>query len=235
MLERIELRNQILTCTECGLSQKCKAPVPFEGPSPAKLVVVGEAPGRQEDEVSRPFVGVAGQLLRHLMELAGLPIDKTMFINAASCFPIDFEGKGRAPNDMELKACSKNLHDQLELSQTTYVLLVGRIPYQAFRPCKTKISRARGNPFILGGTREVLGNRLFLPTYHPSYVLRRGGEDSDAAHEVARDMKLLADLMEAGRSKWISLFPETCIECGDEAGRFSDDAVGYCSSHWEDQ
>lgn len=232
MKTRLELRAQIVSCTSCDLSTRCQAPVPFDGPSPAKLVVVGEAPGKQEDEQGKPFVGPAGQLLKELMAAAGLPVSETMFVNAASCFPIDFEGKGRAPNDVEIAACNVNLTDQLELAQAPYVLLAGGVPLKAVRP-GLKISQARGNPFLMGSTATKTGERLALATFHPSYVLRRGGKDSDAGVSVLEDMTYLRRLMDAGPDGWVNLFPDTCVACDEWATRFDDDGFGWCVDHWK--
>lgn len=232
MKTRLELRAQIVSCTNCELSQRCQAPVPFDGPSPAKLVVIGEAPGKQEDEHGKPFIGPAGQLLKAMMAEAGLPVAETMFINAASCFPIDFEGKGRAPNDVEVAACNVNLTDQLELAQVSYVLLAGAVALKAVRS-GLKISQARGNPFVMGSTKTQLGDTLTLATYHPSYVLRRGGKDSDAGVTVLEDMMYLRRFMEAGQDGWIKLFPDTCTVCDEWITQYDDDGFGWCPDHWK--
>lgn len=233
MKTRIEVRAQIISCTSCDLSQRCRAPVPYEGPSPAVLAVIGEAPGFQEDQLSKPFVGPSGELLKRMLESAGFDLDEVMFMNSASCFPTDAEtGKGRAPTEDEVAACSGNLHDQMELSGATYYLLTGAVPLKAVRP-GLKIGQARGRPFLLGSTRYKLGDRLALATYHPSYVLRSGGENSVAWDAVTEDLKYLSELMNVGEKGWLARFPDTCVLCDDWASRFDDDGMGYCDKHWK--
>lgn len=228
-MTRIEVRGQIISCTNCRLSASCRAPVPFDGPSPAFLGVVGEAPGRQEDQEGRPFVGPAGQLLKELLRDAGFDINQVMFMNAASCFPLDFQGKGRAPNDVELEACSENLRAQMELSGASMFLLTGAVPLKALRK-GLKIGQARGRPFFLDATQTTLGRRVAMATYHPSYVLRRGGEGSDAWQAVTKDLAFLRQL--ADSEPKLPLFPDSCIQCEEPSGRYDNDGIGWCLNHW---
>lgn len=227
-MNRQDVRSQILGCTGCSLSARCSAPVPFSGPSPAALVVVGEAPGKQEDTASEPFVGPAGQLLRSMMRQAGHDLSTTMFCNAASCYPIDHEGKGRAPSPLELDACRPNLDTQLELSEAKHVLLVGAVAMGVFKK-GVKISEVRGRPFWLDATKHSLGERLAFPIYHPSYVLRRGGEGSKEADLTIDDLRKLKTIMEW--SDWRTAWPELCVKCDSTAEYWEQDGFGRCEEH----
>lgn len=230
-MNKLEVRAQILSCTSCPLSERCTAPVPFSGAVPAALGVVGEAPGFKEDEAGTPFVGPSGQLLKASLAKTGFDMDSIMYMNAASCLPRDFEGKGRAPNVEEVKACSKNLHDQMELSEAKFFLLTGGVPLKAVRP-GLKIGKARGVPFILGSSAQKLGDIVAMATYHPSYVLRSGGEGGDAHKLMLDDLRFLLELMQADPDDRFSMFPDTCIECDEYAERFDDDGIAWCEKHW---
>lgn len=230
-MNRVQIRAQILSCTACALSERCKAPVPFSGPSPAYLGIVGEAPGKQEDDEGKPFVGPAGTFLKEILREAGFDLDRTMFMNAASCFPVDFAGKGRTPNDVEVRACGDNLRAQMELSEARYFLLAGGVALKALRP-GLKISVARGVPFLLDSTDSKPGERLALATYHPSYLLRQGGRASPAYDSVVEDLDYLRRLMEGGPEKWIDLFPEHCVRCKEWAEHFDNDGFAWCEEHW---
>lgn len=231
-MSRIEVRAQILSCTSCDLSERCKAPVPFDGPTPAVLAVVGEAPGKLEDDAGQPCVSPSGELLKESLAATGIDPDLVVYLNAVSCFPTDADGKGRAPNSDEIQACADNLRAQMDVSGANFFLLTGEVPLRALRP-GLKIGKARGVPFLLDATRTDMGDRIALPTYHPSYILRSGGRGGKPHGLMLEDMKYLQRLMEVDPANIISLFPETCIECGDWSERFDDDGIGWCGAHWK--
>lgn len=232
-MNKLEVRAQILSCTSCDLSGRvgCTAPVPFSGTVPSSLGVVGEAPGFKEDQQGAPFVGPSGQLLRASLEKTGFDMTSITYMNAASCFPVDFEGKGRAPNDVEVAACSKNLADQMALSEAKFFLLTGGVPLKAVRP-GLKIGKARGVPFMLGSTARKVGDITAMATYHPSYVLRSGGEGSEQHKMMLDDLKFLLELMNTPVDDRFSMFPDTCIECDEYVERFDDDGIAWCEKHW---
>lgn len=226
---KLEVRSQIITCTACQLHTKCKAPVPFRGPIPPDYIVVGEAPGEQEDAEGKPFVGPAGQILMTLLKSAGLDPERALFINTVSCYPVDFEGKGRTPSASEVKACADNLTAQLEVAQCNFILATGRVPLDALRP-GLKISKAHGHPIMLGSTREEVSSIFLMPTFHPSYVLRTGGEGSSSADAVVKDMVKLRKALEG--ANYLELTSDLCLECVEEATRWTVDGLGYCKEHW---
>lgn len=162
MSERRELRRRIEGCTSCLLYKQCEGPVPFRGPTPALFSVVGEAPGRQEDQQGKPFVGPSGQLLDQYLTKAGLNLRDALICNTVSCFPHG------TPRREHIEACAKNMRDQLVLAMSPYILILGAIAYSVFKP-EASIMRDHGQHWSV--TKEELTITLF-PTFHPSAVLR---------------------------------------------------------------
>jgi DNA polymerase len=122
------VRRQILTCGRCELRGHARLPVPFHGPSPCHTMVVGEAPGRDEDVALRPFVGRSGQLLRQYMVSAGLDPTAMFWANAACCYP----GSLKTPTDEHLFACRPNLEAQIRLANPSWILVVGSTARRAY-------------------------------------------------------------------------------------------------------
>ncbi len=155
------IAERVGTCTACRLCEKRQKAVPGEGPSDARLVVVGEGPGATEDETGRPFVGRAGDLLTDILAAIELPREQVFICNVVKCRPPG----NRTPQQDEIDACLPYLFRQLEIIQPTVILAMG--------------GTAAGT---LLGTRQALGalrNRVhdfrgipLLVTYHPAALLR---------------------------------------------------------------
>ena len=86
-MNRLEIVEEILSCSSCELAVNCNSPVPFHGPAPTDICIVGEAPGATEDVEGRPFVGRAGQLIRVALGDVGVDPDSVAWVNTVSCFP----------------------------------------------------------------------------------------------------------------------------------------------------
>jgi len=130
----------------------------------AEVVIVGEAPGRQEDEEGRPFVGAAGRVLDGLLAAAGLRRDEVYITNVVKSHPTDRRGgPNRAPRRSEVAACLPWLQQQLAIIRPRLVVTLGAHALQAFRPGET-IARVHGRPFRAGGV-------TVLPLYHPAVAL----------------------------------------------------------------
>jgi len=154
------LRTTIRECRNCPLNRTRKNPVPFDGRPPKPIAIVGEAPGRNEDDEGVPFVGRSGSMLRQMMEANNYERKQAVVMNVICCRP----PKNRTPRIEEIEACQPNYEAQLELSGAWVVLLMGQSALNRYRP-EYKIGVARGKPFWMEG-------RIFVPTYHPAYVLR---------------------------------------------------------------
>lgn len=212
---RVQLRARIKSCTACHLhrEQWVREPVPWRGPSPADVVVVGEAPGERENREGRPFVGPAGKLLDRMLGDAGWDIARVMYINAVACYP------GRAPDEYAIKACRPNLMDQVALANTPFVILAGNVALQSFRPDLSVMNMA-GSVFVQGG-------RVFLPVLHPAYVLRNRVEQDDTTLALAAFRQVTLEL------PWTNLIGDRCGKCYSGATHHDPEGVGYCAIHWE--
>lgn len=222
---RLALKEQILDCRRCTLCDVGSGPVPFSGPTPSYVAVVGEAPGQSEDAGGRPFIGPSGQLLRRCLEEAGFNVDQLFIANAVSCFP------NRTPTGPEVNACSDNLRDQLELAGATWVLLLGGIALSTLRT-DCKVSRSRGHAFLTEGDRK------WFSTFHPSYALRQ----AKAEARMKADLAIFRQMVTA--ENWVELTSDECLGCGttpevlgdhEEGLRFDDMGGPWCELCWHKQ
>ncbi len=164
------LVEEIARCTRCELHRFRRNPVPGEGPLDARVMVVGEAPGKKEDEQGRPFVGPAGQLLTRLLELAGLRRDRVYITNVVKCRPPG----NRDPRDEEIEACLPYLIRQIQLIKPSLIIAVGRHAgrtlYRLAGLRWTSMTRLHGRVV----EAVIAGRRVLLAvTYHPAAALYR--------------------------------------------------------------
>ena len=160
-----ELRRGALSCTRCRLSETRTQVVFSDGVVDAKLVVVGEAPGANEDATGLPFVGAAGQFLDLLLGTVGLSRQDTVYIcNVLKCRPPG----NRNPLPDEIEACSPYLKKQLELVAPRALLAVGSFSAQSLTRDPRPIGRLRGDVHSYEGIPLVV-------TYHPAALLRNPG------------------------------------------------------------
>ena len=151
----------VAACTRCRLCESRTHTVPGEGPSDARLVVVGEGPGRTEDETGRPFVGRAGELLTKILAAIDLPREQVFICNIVKCRPPE----NRTPQFDEIAACVPYLYRQLEMLKPTVILAMGSTAAQTLLNSKQS----------LGAMREKLHRFRGIPvivTYHPAALLR---------------------------------------------------------------
>lgn len=148
-------------CTRCRLAEGRTQVVFGRGDPAADLVVVGEAPGAEEDRQGYPFVGPAGKLLDLLLLAAGFPRDRVYICNVLKCRPPN----NRDPLADEVAACSGWLHGQLEAIRPKVLLAVGRFAGQMLSATDASISRLRG---VVHSYHDI----PVVATYHPAYLLR---------------------------------------------------------------
>jgi DNA polymerase len=185
------LKAATMACRECPIGEIATQSVTGEGRLKAKLMLVGEQPGDQEDLQGHPFVGPAGKLLARALETAGIPREQTFVSNAVKHFKFELRGKRRihkSPTQREIAACHHWLEDEIALVKPGALVALGA-------------SAARS---LLGHAVPVLANRgqwlarpdglQVLVTLHPSALLRVDAEDRDAAFEA-----FVADLRQAHR------------------------------------
>lgn len=162
----------------CAFGRTC---VQGFGPMPAKVMLVGEAPGQRELREGRPFVGPAGKLLDELMEEAGLRRAEVYITNTCGC--VDMEREDRRPLPAELEACRPRLLAEIELCAPQVILLAGNTALQAFMP-GFRIGE------VAGSWRGIDG-RIVIPMYHPSHVLRGARQVRPVIVEALRQARRL--------------------------------------------
>jgi uracil-DNA glycosylase family protein len=187
------LRRAEQSCRGCDLYRRATQAVGGEGPTTARLVLVGEAPGDAEDKQGRPFVGPAGVLLDEALEAAGIERSDVFVTNVVKHFKWEPRGKRRLhakPNSQEIAACRAWLDAELELVGPRVIVCLGATAAQALLGRDFRITQRRGE--VIPGP---LGN--LVATYHPSAVLR--APDPDARRQMKQD--LINDLRIAAQFK----------------------------------
>lgn len=162
------IAEEIRGCQACPLASGRQHTVPGEGNPQARLMLIGEGPGADEDRSGRPFVGAAGQLLEKILH-SGMGLDRSqVFIgNMVKCRP----PQNRDPQPEELAACAHYLDAQILAIQPELILALGRVAAQALLATEAPLGRLRGQLH----TRPQ-GGPPVLVTYHPAYLLRRPEE-----------------------------------------------------------
>ena len=155
-----KLHQEIRYCKKCPLWKTRKNASPGEGPVNARIMIVGQAPGAEEDKVGRPFVGRAGQFLNQLLKLAKIKREKIFLTAPVHCFP----PKNRKPTRQEIKACLPYLKKQIEIINPQKFISLGEVAFSVFFPDK-KLGDFRGK-LIKKGDKE------FFVTYHPAAGIR---------------------------------------------------------------
>ncbi|MFW9831060.1 MAG: uracil-DNA glycosylase family protein [Candidatus Thorarchaeota archaeon] len=179
------LRQEILECHKCPLANSRTQAVPGVGPDNATLVIIGEAPGRQEDLQGEPFVGAAGRLLTKLLEQAGIKRESVFITNVVKCRPPE----NRQPTQSEREACHSFLIRQLEHIKPLVVALVGRVPAETLLKMAIKMGELHGKPVPFGG-------RTYFVMYHPA----AGLYNQNLLPEMEKDMQELKRLLSGDSS-----------------------------------
>jgi DNA polymerase len=179
-------------CRRCELWERATQGVPGEGPRSARLMLVGEQPGDEEDVQGRPFVGPAGRLLRKLLDEAGIAVERVFLTNAVKHFFFEPRGKRRihkTPLQRHIAACHAWLDGELERVRPAVIVTLGATALAAVHGSKLAIAEAR--------TRKLQDPRgtPIVATYHPSAVLRVPDDEAKAKLRAT----LVADLRRAAR------------------------------------
>jgi uracil-DNA glycosylase family 4 len=165
------LQREVAKCTRCELSRGRTQTVFGVGNQHPELLVIGEAPGAEEDRQGEPFVGRAGQLLNSMLRAMGHPRESVYIANMLKCRPPG----NRDPLPVEISTCRPFLLRQLELLRPRLILAVGRIAAQNLLATEAPIGRLRGQVHTFGASATPL-----IVTYHPAYLLRSPGEKRKA-------------------------------------------------------
>ncbi len=189
-----ELRAAEAACARCSLYKRATQVVPGEGPSHAKVMLVGEQPGDKEDIAGKPFVGPAGRLLDQALADAGIPRNETFVTNAVKHFKHEMRGKRRLhkrPNAYEIARCKWWLDLERQIVKPEVVVALGATAARSLTGRAVTIAKVRGAPIDLND-----GARLVV-TIHPSALLRIEDEADKRAkyREFVKDLKAAAWLV----------------------------------------
>jgi DNA polymerase len=157
-----ELATAVRSCTKCPLHATRTNGVFGVGDRTARWMIVGEAPGADEDRQGEPFVGRAGMLLNSMLKAIGLAREQVFIANILKSRPPN----NRDPKPEEVRACIPYLYRQIELVNPALILCVGRIAAQTLLDVDTPIGKLRGT------VHRIAANRPMVVTYHPAYLLR---------------------------------------------------------------
>lgn len=152
LAQRVGLRDKIINCTACSLHSTCKRPVPPRGPSPTRIAIVGEAPGRDEDEYGTPFIGASGRMMSKIFAHNDLDFDECFITNTIQCLPAR---RPPTPELAEIEACRPNLIAALQVAQPTYVIVLGQIATTAMLRQPLRDVRRRFHKFFIPPPRFV--------------------------------------------------------------------------------
>ena len=164
-----QLTEEVYACRKCRLCETRTNVVPGEGNPNAKIMFIGEGPGRDEDLQGRPFVGRSGELLTRMIRAIGLERDQVYICNIVKCRP----PQNRNPEADEAEACLNYLRAQVALVKPKIIVLLGKVACRYTLRQEISVMRDHGRWFERKGT-------WFMPTFHPSALLRDPSRKRDA-------------------------------------------------------
>jgi uracil-DNA glycosylase len=170
-----ELRDRVAVCTRCTLCESRTQTVFGVGNQGADWLIIGEAPGAEEDRQGEPFVGRAGQLLNSMLRALGLERTEVYIANILKCRPPG----NRDPSAAEAAQCLPYLNEQIELLRPKIILVVGRIAAHNLLRTEVSLSRLRQQVHYFGEARIPV-----VVTYHPAYLLRDPSEKRKAWEDL---------------------------------------------------
>ncbi len=177
------LAAEVAGCTRCGLHETRTRTVFGAGNREADWLIIGEAPGADEDRRGEPFVGRAGQLLTAMLKAISLERHDVFITNVLKCRPPN----NRDPQADEVACCNGYLQQQISLLQPKLILAVGRIAAQNLLETTTPVSKLRGKVHRYGNTGIPL-----VVTYHPAYLLRSPQEKRKAWEDLQLAQQVVA-------------------------------------------
>jgi uracil-DNA glycosylase len=178
------LEGEVSACTLCDLHRTRTRTVFGVGRRDADLMVIGEAPGADEDRLGEPFVGRAGKLLDAMLRAIGLGREDVFIANILKCRPPN----NRDPQPAETAQCTPYLERQIALIAPRVVLAVGRIAAQHLLQSDLAIGRLRGKALTFGSERIPI-----VVTYHPAYLLRSPQAKAKAWQDLCLVRRLMTD------------------------------------------
>ena len=174
------IKNEALRCQKCPLGKMRTNTVFGAGNINAKLMFVGEAPGHEEDIQGLPFVGEAGMLLTKIIEAMGIKREDVYICNILKCRP----PQNRNPLPEEISMCIDYLYSQIDMVKPKIICALGKFASQALLGTEVPIGKLRGSWHEYRGIK-------FMPTYHPSYLLRNPGDKKLVWEDMKKIMEAL--------------------------------------------
>jgi len=176
------LQNTVAACARCALHKTRTQTVFGVGNAAADWMIIGEAPGAEEDRRGEPFVGRAGQLLDEMLRAVSLQRDSVFIANILKCRPPN----NRDPLDDEAAACRQYLERQIDIVAPKLILAVGRIAAQQLLATDAPLGRLRGQKHYLGDRQIPV-----VVTYHPAYLLRSPSQKRKAWQDLCMAREIL--------------------------------------------
>jgi uracil-DNA glycosylase family 4 len=152
--------DDVLICPRCDLALSRTNVVVGDGPAGAKVMLIGEAPGKNEDKQGKPFVGAAGRILNSLLEKGNVDRSTVYITNVVKCRPPG----NRPPKKDEIEACSVYMKKQLEVIAPKIIVLLGKTAAESYLGRKVSMGNEHGKPFEHQGRKVII-------TYHPASVI----------------------------------------------------------------
>ena len=177
-----ELRACVAECSRCELANSRTRTVFGAGNHDADWMIVGEAPGAEEDRSGEPFVGHAGKILDEMLRAIGQDRESVFIVNILKCRPPD----NRDPKPAEAAACRAYLDRPIELVQPKVILAAGKIAAQNLLGSNEKVGDMRGRGYDLNGIPLVV-------TYHPAYLLRSPSQKRKSWEDLCLAMRLSSE------------------------------------------
>ena len=173
----LELKKVVEQCKACDLGATCTNKVFADGSASAKIMLIGEAPGAEEDASGIPFVGRAGKLLTQFLTEAGFDRSKDFYIvNTVKCRPPN----NRVPSDFEKSCCSDYLSAQINIIKPKVIVLCGATALKSFSQKEYKISDIRGQWI------DLFGEIKAMAIFHPSYLLRNHSLEEGSPRDLTK-------------------------------------------------
>ncbi|MCK5056349.1 MAG: uracil-DNA glycosylase [Candidatus Aminicenantes bacterium] len=185
-----DLNREIGNCTKCKLYESKKNYVPGEGSAEPGIIFIGEGPGETEDNLGRPFVGRAGELLDKLIDRMGYSRETVFIGNIVKCRPPG----NRNPLPEEVAACKPYLESQIDILKPKVIVCLGKVALNNLLGQNYSIMKERGKLFYF---KDI----PVIPTYHPAYILRQTTKDSTskAKWDTWNDMKKVLEIVKKSR------------------------------------
>ena len=169
------LKKTVANCTACALHQTRTHTVFGEGNTSANIMFIGEAPGFNEDQQGKPFVGKAGQLLTAMLKAINFTREEIFIANVLKCRPPN----NRDPLPDEIKLCTNYLNQQINLIKPNLLVALGRIAAHYLLQTKTSLESMRQKQHVFGEAQTPL-----IVTYHPAYLLRNPADKRKAYQDL---------------------------------------------------